>query len=217
MLRAVASTTACGSMLRHAPVVERAGPQLARAGTRRGRRGLPCPRRRDAGRGDVRSSLVGPKSAVTGTPDAAATCIAPESFDTTLVRMPKSATSVIRLGAARRIDNRRRAAAVVSVRARNLTRGRAIRTSTDQHRRHVQPVGERSRDGGHPIGRPAFRQAERRARRECDNWRSVPTQLTEQGCRSLAIRFGRTAIRPPSTPATLPARARVGDSTPPDA
>ena len=48
------------------------------------------------GSGEVARSLVGPKIAVTGTPTAAATCIAPESLDTTASQRVKTPASVSR-------------------------------------------------------------------------------------------------------------------------
>ena len=86
----------------HAPVIDRALAQHARTAEHVADDHVARP----AASGAVTRSSVGPKIAVSGTPSAAAMCIAPESFDTNAAQRARTPTSCRERRAADQIDQR---------------------------------------------------------------------------------------------------------------
>ena len=114
--------------------------------------------------GAVTRSLVGPKIAVSGTPSAAATCIAPESFETNAAERastPINSVSVVRptRSITRTPDGR-----LDSI-ARAVSRSDVAPTSTGAS----APFAQRGHELGDAIGWPALRVTVRGSRREADD------------------------------------------------
>ena len=122
--------------------------------------------------GRVARSLVGPNTAVTATPAAAARCIAPESLVTSARHWVSTPASVGRSVRPAEVDD--------AGDARNLGRGCRVRRAANCHAPHA--VGDERRcQLGEALRRPPLGAAIRSARRQRDQRRpAVPSRILEQ-------------------------------------
>ena len=129
---------------------------------------------RDSERGAVRRSSVGPNTAVTLTPSAAARCSAPESFATSARQFTRTPASVGHIGLADQIDRTGRGRASARATSAAVPRSAAAPTITVAHAVLGEPGGEiRERRW-----RPALRRSVRGAWRQRDERRPpVPARV----------------------------------------
>ena len=155
-------------------------------------------------------SSVGPKIAVTGTPTAAARCIAPESFDTNARHRASTPASSRRSVRPIRFTGRTSG----GQRRFYLTARVAIAAGADEHA-HGAPLARHARDHlGDAARRPALGVPVRGARREADERRGAGDAVAGEQRAGALGRVGRARRRAAATPARRArGRARARGST----